>query len=149
MKTSAISRRTGITASFLFAMMIFASSAFSETVTIFGPKVYVKSKGAPAQYKDQFAVPAGIGDVQLIVTNGTDDKGDVKNVSVSVNGVEIVSSSDLRATGTTQKQISFRLLRENQLNVTLKGQGGNAVTVQLLGELIPSAPSSGAPAYVR
>jgi hypothetical protein len=129
-------------------LLIGAAPAFGESSTIFGPKVFTKGKGAPVTYKEQIAIPPGASDFQLLVTNGAGEAGEVKNLTIMLNGVEVVSSSDLRSTGNTQKVLSFSLLPVNELSVTLKGQGGNAVTVQMIGTLLPdlnAPPTDGPP----
>jgi hypothetical protein len=134
--------------SMVLVLLIGTSPAIAETTTLFGPKTFTKGNGAPVTYNEQFSIPAGASDFQLVVTNGTGEAGEVKNVTIMLNGVEVVSSKDLRSTGNTQKVLSFSLLPVNDLSVTLKGPGGNGVTVQLIGTLLPdlnAPPTDGAP----
>jgi hypothetical protein len=123
--------------SLALVLILCASPALAESVTIFGPKTFIKDKGAPVTYKEQFTTPAGANNFQLVITNGAGEAGEVKNVTITLNGLEIVSSSELRSTGNVQKMLSFTLLPVNEISVTLKGPGGNAVAVQLVGTLAP------------
>lgn len=128
---------------FILMMMIFAGQAFSGTMTFFGPKVFKKEKGAPVIYTDHFAIPPGAGNFRLIVKNGADESGEVKNLSILINDTEVISSSDLRSTPTALKQITLQ--PENEISITLKGQGGNAVFVQLDGDALEAEPTDPAP----
>ncbi|WP_027714759.1 hypothetical protein [Desulfuromonas sp. TF] len=124
-------------------MMVFAGQAFSETIALFGPKVFKKEKGAPVAYTDRFIVPPGAGNFRLLVKNGEGDSGEVKNLSIMINGTEVISSSDLRPTPMAMKQITLQ--PENEIKITLKGQGGNAVFVQLDGDVLVAEPTEPAP----
>jgi hypothetical protein len=127
------------------ALAFVASPCFSQTVNVFGPKTYNKERGAPVTYTDDFVVPTGTTNFQLVVKNGTEEAGAVKNVTILLNDVEVVSSSDLKGTDEAIKNVTF--LPDNRLSVTLKGQGGNAVSVQLIGQamVMPTPPPAPMP----
>ena len=115
-------------------LLINANLSFSQTtsVTIFGPKQYDKPKGKPVTYTDTFQAASTTGTYTLWVQSGANGLNEVKNVSVSINGVEIINSWDLRTNNPASKVISIQ--STNTLTVTLKGQGGNYITVKVLCE---------------
>lgn len=113
------------------------SPVFAESATFFGPRVFTKDRGVPTTFTEQFSVPSGASDFQLIVTDGRGKTGDVKNAVITLNGVKVISVPDLRPEGNVQKVLSFPLLSVNELTVTLNGPAGNSVSVQLIG----TAPS--------
>ena len=104
------------------------SFAQSEYV-VFGPKQYDKPKGSPVTYTETFQAYMGI-NYTLWVQSGQDGLNEVKNVSVSINGTELLDSSDLRKSNPSTKAISLQ--SDNTLKVVLKGQGGNFITVKVL-----------------
>src|SRR3972149_523111 len=114
---------------FCLFYQISSHTAFSQTGTLalFEAKEYVKPKGAPVTYTDTSQVPPG--DYILWVYNGPGSGfggfGEVKNVSVSINDIEIIDSSDLRKTNPITKTISLQT--NNIVKVVLKGQGGNPI----------------------
>ncbi|MBI5748934.1 MAG: fibronectin type III domain-containing protein [Nitrospinae bacterium] len=105
------------------------SPAFSQTSTLalFEAKEYVKPKGAPVTYTDTIQVTPG--DYILWVYNGPGSGfggfGEVKNVSVSINGIVVIDSSDLRKSNPVTKTISLQ--SNNTVKVVLKGQGDNSI----------------------
>ena len=118
------------------------SFAQSEYV-VFGPKQYDKPKGSPVTYTDTFQAYMGI-NYTLWVQSGQDGLNEVKNVSVSINGTEVLDSSDLRKSNPSTKAISLQ--SSNSLKIVLKGQGGNFITVKVLApplNIISISPASG------
>jgi hypothetical protein len=118
------------------------SFAQSESV-VFGPKQYDKPKGSPVTYIDSFQGHKDIG-YTLWVQSGQDGLNEVKNVSVSINGTELLDSSDLRKNNPSTKTITLQ--SSNIIKVVLKGQGGNFITVKVLApplNIISISPASG------
>ena len=125
--------------SLISVSFVFAQSEY----VVFGPKQYDKPKGKPITYTDTFQVYMGI-NYTLWVQSGQDGLNEVKNVSVSINGTEVLDSSDLRKSNPTTKTISLQ--SNNTLKVVLKGQGGNFITVKVLApplNIISISPASG------
>lgn len=118
--------------SLCFILLVNTVPAFSQTTsaTIFGPKQYDKPKGKPVTYTDTFQATSTTGTYTLWAQSGSEGLKEVKNVSVSVNGVEIIGSRDLRNNNPASKVISVQ--STNTLSVTLKGQGENYLTVKIL-----------------
>lgn len=112
--------------------------AQSSPLIVFGPKQYDKPKGKPVTYIDTVQATFTTGTYTLWVQSGAEGLNEAKNVSISINGVEIIDSRDLRAANPVSKTISVQ--STNTLKVTLKGQGGNYITVKVLCEgCYPSA----------
>ncbi len=111
--------------------LVSVSPVFAES--IFGPKPFIKDKGAPVVYTQTFNVSSDIEDPRLLVRNGGDAFGEVKNLSIEVNGAEVVSSKDLRSTNTIEKPLDGLPAGDTTLTVTLKGAGGTAVYVEFQG----------------
>lgn len=127
----------------LWSDLVFAQSS---PLIVFGPKQYDKPKGKPVTYIDTFHATFTTGTYTLWVQSGAEGLNEAKNVSVSINGVEIIDSRDLRTANPVSKTIPVQ--STNTLKVTLKGQGGNYITVKVLCEgCYPSAtgtiPSEG------
>jgi len=127
----------------LTCLLLFATSALAETAILF-ENTFTKDRGVPTTYTETFIVPTGASDFQLLVSNGRGKDGDVKNAVITLNGVEVISVSDLRPEGSVQKVLTFNLLPVNELTVTLNGPAGNSVSVELTGT-VPSAPDLDAP----
>jgi hypothetical protein len=128
---------------FLIFLLNVRSSLAQSEYTIFGPKQYDKPKGSPVTYTDSFQGYKDIG-YTLWVQSGQDGLNEVKNVSVSINGAEVLDSSDLRKSNPTTKTISLQ--SNNTLKLVLKGQGGNFITVKVLApplNIISISPASG------
>lgn len=110
---------------------------------IFGPKQYDKPKGSPVTYTDTFQAYTGI-NYTLWIQSGQDGLNEVKNVSVSINGVEVLDSSDLRGSNPATKAINLQ--SNNTVKVVLKGKGGNFITVKISGPTVNisiTSPSAG------
>lgn len=100
---------------------------------IFGPKQYDKPKGSPVTYTDTFQAYTGI-NYTLWIQSGQGGLNEVKNVSVSINGVEVLDSSDLRKSNPSTKAISLQ--SNNTIKVVLKGKGGNFIAVKITAPMV-------------
>jgi len=133
-----------IVLSIFIIVLINTGISFAQSdYIIFGPKQYDKPKGSPVTYTDTFQAYTGI-NYTLLIQSGQDGLSEVKNVSVSINGVEVLDSSDLRKSNPSTKTISLQ--SNNTLKVVLKGQGGNFITVKVLApplNIISVSPASG------
>jgi hypothetical protein len=128
-----------IVVSLLNAGLTFAQSDY----TVFGSKQYDKPKGSPVTYTDTFQGYEGIS-YTLWVQSGQDRLNEVKNVSININGTEVLDSSDLRSSNPATKTISLQ--SSNTLKVILKGQGGNFITVKITAPTVNisiTSPSDG------
>jgi hypothetical protein len=117
------------------AIFLVASQASAAQKTIFA-KTYTKPKGKPVTFTDQIPVSSEVTNLKLSVNNGPGEIGEVKNVSVSINGVEVMTSKDLRETGASEKMVTLPWQQSNELEITLKGQEGNSISIELVGDVI-------------
>lgn len=115
------------------AAVLFALPPVAGAEVFFGVKQYNKPKGAPVTSSDKFFVPYGSYDHYIFVKNGADGN-EVKNISIEINGEEVVTSADLRSANPLRKPITLQPM-ENEITVTLKGQGGNAAFVEVGGTM--------------
>jgi len=115
---------------FIISLLVTNICFAQSELTIFGPKQYNKSKGKPITYIDTFQANYATGTYTLWVQSGAEGLNEIKNVSVSINGVEIIDSRDLRASNPASKIVSVK--STNTIAVTLKGQGGNYITAKIL-----------------
>jgi len=113
-------------------LLLLCSSASADRFNVFGPYQFDKPKGKPVHYLERVAPSGDPGRYYLQVQNGTDEECEVKNISVLLNGVVIVDSGDLRLNNPVIN--SVELDAEASLEVVLKGQGGNYVTVEIFQE---------------
>lgn len=107
-------------------------SAYAQTEPLieFGPKQYDKPKGAPVTYTDTFQTISVTGTHTIWVQNGKDGRDEVKHMSISLNGREVITSKDLRNHNPATKPITVQT--NNTLTVTLNGKEGNFVAVKIL-----------------
>lgn len=123
----------------LGALMVLVTTlqATAGTVTLFGPQQYIRAEGKPATFGTAFRVPPEVSNCRLVVKDGANGPASANNVSVKVNGVEMIDAKALRASDPAQ--VTVALQAENTLFVALKGKPGDQVTVEILGE-VPDAP---------
>lgn len=107
-----------------------APQASAEQVTLFS-ETYSKEIGAPVTYTDQIQVTSGHSNFNLVIENGPDGTDEVRNFEVALNGVTVMTSSDLKKTDDTAKLVSLPWQQTNELEVTLRGQGGTYLSVEL------------------
>jgi hypothetical protein len=118
----------------LAAMVFFgAGTAWAQVVSLSGTHQYTKPQGAPATFTETFAVPNSVTDFVLYVQNGNNAKDEVKNFTILLNGQEVLSSRHMTS---SKIQVPVTLLPENTLEVTLKGQGGNSLFVDVQGTVV-------------
>jgi hypothetical protein len=115
-----------------FFLAVFSAPAFSANmVTIFSQE-YVKPVGKPVTYKDSFSVPSGVGTCTIVLKDeeGVRQAGLV--YSVSVNGVTIFDSKELKGIKTDNPLL---FPANNLLEVSLTGKGGNSLSIEIVGEV--------------
>ena len=119
-------------------LLVAALPAMAGTVNVFGPRTFVRVEGKPNAIKASFNLPTGVTQCQLSVTGAEDGPLAANNVSIKVNGVEMLDSKKLTV---SSEQQPAALLPENSLVVTLKGKPGDAVTVTITGEVQDAPPA--------
>ncbi len=118
---------------FICALFLVCSTvpAYSSTVTLLS-KEYTKPTGKPVTYTDTFTVPQGVTTCNIVLKNEEAKQGG-QIYSVSINGVEIFNSKELKNVGTAEQVVVFQT--ENTLEVSLKGQGGHSIELEIVGEI--------------
>ena len=106
----------------------------SPTITIFGPKTYVRQGGNSPAVSDNFTVPAGVGPpFTLFVQNG-DSTGAhrASSASIALNGTVQLSSNDIKANvGSLTRTLT--LASSNTLVVDIQSSPGNLITARIAG----------------
>jgi hypothetical protein len=145
-------RRITIFGSAYFLLLtIFATASFAGIdTTVFGPKRYDRSKGAPNLYLDTFELCNPSGLALLRVTNGNGKDTAITSGRISINGKVVVSENEFKQqTYLIEKPISVTQM--NKLTVELKSSNRETsfVTVEILGAKCDStAPVIFAPSPV-
>jgi len=137
--------KAALAAPFFVVVLLTTFPAFSDTV--FGPKQYTRTAGAPYPCADTFNAFGGTGN--LIIENGNAG-GDhqITSAEIYLNGIKILGPSDFkRVVHQIRKTVPLRS-GSNTLNVEVRGKPGSYITVFLT---VPSpitlnitSPSDGA-----
>jgi hypothetical protein len=114
--------------------------------TVFGPEMYVRTKGADNVFVDEFSVRGDYdGTVtmgRLIVTNGQEGgpkSTRVTDATVLLNGDEILGSNDFKP-GFASIEIPVKLMQDNEIVVVVSGKPGTCLTIQVDYETGPTGP---------
>ena len=138
MKTAA-SRFFSALAMTVLILLVTAPLALAKSVNLFGPQSFVRAEGKPQAFRSSFPLPPSVTQCQLLVTTATGEPVSANNVSIRVNGVEMVDAKELRnAAGTVQEGVELKA--ENSLEVLLKGKPGDSVQISVIGTA-PDAPT--------
>jgi len=115
--------------------LLLSAIVYADRIDVFGPYQFEKPKGKPVHYLERVSPSGYPGRYYLRVQNGTDEEYKAKSVTVLLDGVEVIDSGDLRASNPIV--VAIEMEAESSLEVVLKGQGGNHVTVELFQERDP------------
>ncbi|HKL48532.1 MAG TPA: hypothetical protein VJ882_02645 [Desulfuromonadales bacterium] len=129
-----LKKRLFFTLGLCFLSVLLTSQAFAGQETTLFSNTYFKDKGSPETYTDQISVSSGHSNLRLHVVNGPDGKGEVKNFDIALNGVTVMTSSDLKKSQDAGTMMTLPWQEANELEVTLRGQGGNALSIELLAD---------------
>jgi len=129
-----------ITLCLLLGVLIGTSSAVE--VTVFGPKVYERTKGKPNVYTDNF--PGIIGEGKLIVHNGGNNKKSrISSAVISVNGKQIFDPSDFNQKD-QYLEAPVDLVENSSITLELRSKPGAYLTVEVKQEVEVVAVETGA-----
>ena len=129
----------------LAALLAQAGGALAQTpdTVVFGPKQYLRTSGAPNEFSDAFALPAGIGaPFQLQILNGAPNATNrISSARVTLNGTQIVGPSDFGQNVATITR-TVTLGANNTLTSRLESTPGAYFQITLLGTRIKPRPTS-------
>jgi RHS repeat-associated protein len=110
--------------------------------TLFGPRQYVRSAGAPDTYVDTFAAPTAVGApfVVVLVNGNLNGTNRVSSGSIRINGVQIAGPADFGARVPGFLRV-ISLKPSNTLEVRLASAPGSFVTVTVLGRSLLAVPT--------
>ncbi|HZN00938.1 MAG TPA: hypothetical protein VFB70_16150, partial [Pyrinomonadaceae bacterium] len=102
------------------------------TMTVFGPRQFDRTAGAPNQYVEQFSLPAGTNAPHTLhVQNGALEGTDrVSSATVKINGVAILTETDLNVNVASVDR-TLTLGAENQVDVKLDSDPGSYLIINI------------------
>lgn len=114
----------------LLAAVLCADFCYAHTgFPVFGPKRYEKAKGSPVTYSESLSVPPG--NYTLTLRSGENGLQEAKNVSLRINGEEIVTSADLRTANPLTRNVWLQ--SSNTIDLILKGKPDTFVVLEISG----------------
>src|SRR5262249_38325168 len=114
-------------AAIMLFLVLLPSVSHAGDFVVFGPQQYVRRTGTPTPITNTFRAP----DVLTTLTMRIDSDR-VSSAVVTLNGVEIFSSSDFNA-GVQLLTKPVTLLANNQLTVEIRGIPDQGFTIQIVG----------------
>lgn len=105
-----------------------------QETLVFGPELYLRSAGVPVTQTDQFAAVNGEGTL-IIDIGALGDRPGVTSAVVTLNGERILGPEDFKPK-TDRIEMSVPLLEENLFTVSLRGEPGAFLSVQVT-QVIP------------
>lgn len=117
-----------------FLMLSLAASAED---TVFGPKTYTRTSGAPNTFHESFSISDVNSSFTLIVQNGDPLRGRISSAKVILNGTEIVGPADFnQQVELIRKTVILR--QSNTLTVELRSKPGSFITISVIREPVVS-----------
>jgi RHS repeat-associated protein len=140
---------------FILVTSVITSTALSGSV--FGPKQYIRTSGAPNTYMDTFQSMGGAG--SLIIKNGspagnarvekTVIDNSITSAKVYLNGIEIFGPNDFKNTVYYMEKSVQLNNGTNTLTVVLSSSPGSYITAEVTGNVpTPTVTISASPASV-
>ncbi|HWS90118.1 MAG TPA: Ig-like domain-containing protein [Pyrinomonadaceae bacterium] len=111
--------------------------------SLFGPRKFVRGKGAPFTEVERFTLPADVaGPFTLEVQNGEPGGANrVSSATIKLNGVEIFGQSDFSQNVPTLSR-EVTLAANNTLEVKLASQPGSFLVINVKGNYVDRTPPS-------
>jgi hypothetical protein len=137
-----LSRRflsTGLAlACFICLASLSASPSSANRFAAFGPKPYVRQKGAPITVADAFSVADTSVHYSLRVTNSKGAKGDEEDdsqASITLNGCTVLDSTQF-GNAVSVIQVAVPLAVSNTIAIRVLGPDGGKITVEIIGGMV-------------
>ena len=120
-------------------LSLFLGTASAGEVTMFGPKQYIRTTGAPNVYTDTFSTIPG--EAKLTVKNGNWDGSEritdaISSASVAVNGEEIFGTDDFNQ-GVYLLEAPINVAEGNSILVELASNPGSYLTIEVTQDIAP------------
>lgn len=124
----------------IFLIIHFPFYLYGSNTIILDTVQYDKEKGKPETYTNTFSVRDTSLQYTIHVWQGENGENMARNGSITLNGVEIISSKELRnGTGYISKTVNLQL--NNTLSVELKGKSEVFLRVKITGATGPMDPT--------
>jgi hypothetical protein len=123
-------KKTYFIAISFFVFFAYAASACPTGQSVFGPKKYVRTTGAPNVYKDYFSAASGKG--VLVIKNGDKNgKHRVTSALVFINGIQVLGPSDFKQAKYLM-EIPVDLKNKNLILLELRSKPGTFLTIEIV-----------------
>jgi hypothetical protein len=111
-------------------------------LTVFGPRRFDRTTGAPNQYLEQFALPASVtSPYTLHIQNGEPDGSKrVSSATVKLNGVDVLAPNDLNQ-NIAGVDRTIVLATNNQLDIRLESVPGSYLIINIAG-IVPGGDTA-------
>lgn len=115
---------------------LFLCSLLSASSPVYGPEVFTREKGGPTVFGGEFDLCSNEGDFLLKVENGTENgENRVSSAGVSINGQDIILTSDFNQNVFVIEQPILNLQGHNVISVSMTAKPGGFITVTILGDV--------------
>lgn len=105
-----------------------------SSADIFGPKIFERVSGSPQVFEQSFSLQGTVAPYSLVVVNGkSDGTKRLSNVSIKVNGIEVVKPNDLN-NGVASLVRTLEVMNpQSEIRVKLAGTKKGYITVSVQG----------------
>ena len=112
--------------------------AFVNSVNVYGPKKFVRTKGKPNRFTESFRALPQI--ALIVIENGQNtskkNKDAIKSAKININGKEVLESDDFEEKEYILKEY-VRLKENNTISIKLKSKPGNYLTIRVIQDVPP------------
>jgi len=113
------------------AFAVMTQSVFANPWSVFGPKQYVRTTGAPQTVRETFDAHNTALPYTLRLENGGGTMARVTSAAITLNGADILTPKDFNANTPAIIEKSITVNASNQLTIELRGDPGAGVTLSI------------------